>query len=75
MAAARDRQGLADDQALGPEQALRLFVEPLQTGSEDFLVVDRDPLTSPPTELASTRVLATFVSGRAVELRPELAFR
>jgi hypothetical protein len=75
MAAARDRQGLADEQSLDAAQAMRLFAEPITPGSEDFLVVDRDPLAVSPGDLADTRVMATFVGGRLAEAPPELPFR
>jgi predicted amidohydrolase YtcJ len=74
MAAARDRRGLAESQALDADQAMRLFAEPLGVGSSDFLVVDRDPQASTPEEMAGTRVLATFVAGELVAPAPELAF-
>jgi predicted amidohydrolase YtcJ len=54
---------------------MRLFAEPITPGSEDFLVVDRDPLAVSPGDLADTRVMATFVGGRLAEAPPELPFR
>ncbi|WP_460062636.1 amidohydrolase [Streptomyces sp. YKOK-I1] len=37
----------------------------------DLVVLDRDPFTGPPGEIASTRVLQTFVDGRRVHAAPD----
>ncbi|HEV6966721.1 amidohydrolase [Roseateles sp.] len=37
----------------------------------DFILVDRDPLTSSPAALLKTRVLQTWVGGRLVHTRPQ----
>ncbi|MEU1515564.1 amidohydrolase [Streptomyces sp. NPDC005811] len=37
----------------------------------DLVVLDRDPFTGPPEEIARTRVLETFVDGRRVHAAPD----
>ncbi|MEU1181087.1 amidohydrolase [Streptomyces sp. NPDC005820] len=37
----------------------------------DLVVLDRDPFTGPPAEIASTRVLQTFVAGKRVHAAPD----
>lgn len=77
MAAAIDRAGIAPNQALTASQALALFTvggaaalkerAPLGVGSPaDFVVIDRDPITSTPDELRATVVSETYVDGVAV---------
>ena len=68
------RHGAAHE-ALDAGRALGLFAQPLGPGSTDFLVVDRDPLTTSPREMAATKILAAFRSGKVVDPLPELAFR
>ncbi|MBT8218142.1 MAG: amidohydrolase family protein, partial [Acidimicrobiia bacterium] len=78
MAAARDRCGIVPEEALTPDEALDLFTggaarsmlepPPLEPGSPaDFIILDRDPVTSTPDELREARVLATYVGGRRVD--------
>jgi predicted amidohydrolase YtcJ len=58
---------------LGPQGAIDLFGTPLTTGaSADFLVVDRDPITSP--DIGGTKVVAAYRNGQHVELVDELPF-
>ncbi|MER5428275.1 amidohydrolase [Streptomyces sp. NPDC002588] len=37
----------------------------------DLVVLDRDPFTGPPEEIATTRVLQTFVAGKRVHTTPD----
>ena len=58
---------------LGPQGAIDLFGTPLTTGaSADFLVVDRDPITSP--QIGDTRVVAAYRRGEPLALVDELPF-
>ncbi len=77
IALARDRAGIFPPEGLSAESALRLFTsgaafalgepEPLAVGSPaDFVVVDRDPVTSTPDEIRATRVIDTWVGGETV---------
>lgn len=83
MAAARDRCGIVPAEGLTAAEALNLFTAgaarsmlepaPLEPGSPaDFIILDRDPVTSTPDDLRKARVLATYVSGKRVELPDEL---
>ena len=79
MAAARDRAGIGPQtEALSGSQALALFTkgaaraiaepEPLAVGSPaDFVVLDRDPVEASPDALRTTKILATWIDGQAVE--------
>lgn len=82
MALCRDRAGLVPAQALSASEALAMYTtnaaralgesKPLSVGAPaDFIVVDRDPLAVTPDELRSTRVLATYVAGKEVEIAPD----
>lgn len=79
MALAQDRAGMSIGQALSAESALAMYTsgaataleepEPLAVGSPaDFIVVDRDPLTITPDQVAETQVLATYVDGVEVDV-------
>ena len=58
---------------LGPISSLDLFSTVLAPGARaDFLVIDRDPLTSP--EIGDTKVVAAFRNGQPLELIEELPF-
>ncbi|MEX0667294.1 MAG: amidohydrolase family protein [Acidimicrobiia bacterium] len=58
---------------LGPQRAIDLFSRPITPGSEaNFLVIDRDPITSP--EIGSTRVVAAYRHGQPLALVDELPF-
>lgn len=71
---------LWDEQAVPVEEALRIFtinaakaahlddvVGSIEVGkAANFAVVDRDPLTVEPSEIAETKVLETFVAGQVV---------
>jgi len=83
MALCRDRAGLVMEEALSGEEALALYTtaaalalgeaEPLSIGAPaDFIVVDRDPITSTPHDLRQTRVMATYVGGNLVEVDPAI---
>ncbi len=37
----------------------------------DLVVLDRDPFTGPPEQIAATRVLQTFVAGERVHTAPD----
>jgi predicted amidohydrolase YtcJ len=77
IALARDRAGIVPAEALSAESAFRLFTsggalalgepEPLAAGSPaDFLIVDRDPVTSTPDEVRATKVIDTWIGGEPV---------
>ena len=77
IALARDRAGIFPSEGLSAESAFRLFTsgaafalgepEPLAVGSPaDFVVVDRDPVTSTPDEIRATQVIDTWVGGETV---------
>lgn len=79
MALARDRAGMAPDQAVSAGSALAMYTTgaalaleepvPLAVGSPaDFIVVDRDPLSSSPDDVRQTEVLATYVDGVEVDV-------
>jgi len=81
MALARDRNGIVTEEALDPAAALDLFTSaaaaalqearPLAAGSPaDVIVVDRDPITSTPDEVRTTRVHHVFVGGEEVVIDP-----
>ena len=84
-AAGRPVGGWYRQQALTPVQALDCFTRgaayaahaeadlgSLTPGHRaDFILVDRDPLTSSPAALLKTRVLQTWVGGRQVHVAPE----
>ena len=58
---------------LGPRGAIDLFGVALTTGVDaDFLVIDRDPITSP--EIGDTKVLAAYRNGEPLTLIDELPF-
>ena len=58
---------------LGPQRAIELFGRSLMQGTEaNFLVIDRDPITSP--EIGATRVIAAYRHGKALALVDELPF-
>ena len=58
---------------LGPERAIELFARTLIPGSPaDFLVIDRDPITSP--EIEATKVVAAYRYGQPLHLIDELPF-
>ena len=58
---------------LPPLSAVALFGQPLtECSSADFLVVNRDPMTSP--DLGATKVVASYRSGQPVALLDELPF-
>jgi predicted amidohydrolase YtcJ len=81
----RSGDPLNADEALTREQVLRfytinnariLFMEnrvgSLEPGKlADFLILDTDPLTCSPDQLTATRVLRTYVGGRAVSRQEE----
>jgi predicted amidohydrolase YtcJ len=68
------------DEAVSIQEALRMYTvnsaylswDEQKKGSievgklADFIVLDRDPLTVPPEQLLTTRVLTTFVNGKSV---------
>jgi predicted amidohydrolase YtcJ len=78
-------QVLVPDEALTREEALRLYtINNAYLGHEekdkgtlevgklaDFILIDRDYLTCPAGDIGSTRVLATYVGGKAVYERKE----
>jgi predicted amidohydrolase YtcJ len=79
IALARDRAGMVPEQAISAERALAMYTTgaavalgepyPLAVGSPaDFIVVDRDPVTSTPDAVRETEVLATYVEGELVEV-------
>lgn len=58
---------------LGPEGAVDLFGSAFVRGDEaNFLIVDRDPVTSP--EVGSTKVVAAYRHGQSLALIDELPF-
>lgn len=58
---------------LGPQHAIDLFGKPLTPGcGADFLVIDRDPITSP--DIESTTVTAAYRRGEPLALLEELPF-
>jgi predicted amidohydrolase YtcJ len=71
---------LHQEQALSREQAIRFYTinnarllfQEQRTGSlepgkfADLIVIDRDLLTCPETEITSTRVLRTYVAGKLI---------
>jgi predicted amidohydrolase YtcJ len=58
---------------LGPQRAIDLFGKALTPGDEaNFLVIDRDPITSP--EIGSTKVAAVYRHGEPLALVEELPF-
>jgi hypothetical protein len=81
----RSGDPLNADEALTREQVLRfytinnarlLFMEnrvgSLEPGKlADFLILNTDPLTCTPRQLAATRALRTYVAGRAVSVQEE----
>jgi hypothetical protein len=72
MAAAVDRSSA---EALDARAAFDLFAEPLEVGSPaNLLVLDRDPLEAPASELRRTTVVEVWRQGQRVALEPELAF-
>ncbi len=77
IAAAMDRYGINEEEALSGTQALGLFTDgavgaireaaPLAVGSPaDLVVIDTDLTTASPQEVRSTQVIETFVDGGAV---------
>jgi predicted amidohydrolase YtcJ len=58
---------------LGPQGALDLFGAVLSPGDRaDFLVIDRDPITSP--DIGETKVIAVYRRGEPQALVAELPF-
>jgi len=81
MAAARDRLGLVPEEALTPEEALRLFTESAGAaiGEETTLapnapanltILDVDPISATPDELRAARIVGTWVEGAEVKIPP-----
>ena len=79
MALARDRADIVPDEGLSAASAFRLFTSggaaalgepvPLALGSPaDFLIVDRDPVTSSPDEVRRTEVIDTWINGELVSV-------
>lgn len=58
---------------LGPQRAIDLFGAALMAGDRaDFLVIDRDPITSP--DIGATKVVAAYRRGQPLDLIDELPF-
>lgn len=83
MAAAMDRHGINEAEALSGIEALNLFTNgavgairepaPLTVGSPaDLVVVDTDLRSASPSEVRATRVIDTLVDGQSVEVDRDL---
>jgi predicted amidohydrolase YtcJ len=83
IAAAMDRYGINESQALSGIEALGLFTDgaahairepsPLAVGSPaDLVVLDTDITSATPAEVRSTQVIETFVGGEAIVVDREL---
>ena len=79
MALCRDRAGLVPSQAISAGAALAMYTTnaakamaerpPLGLGSPaDFIVVDRNPLSTTPDALRATEVVATYVGGARIDM-------
>ena len=82
MAAAVDRHGISEAEALRPSEALDLFTSgsaaalrelpPLGVGAPaDVVVVDRNITTASAESIHDTAILATYVGGVAIEREPD----